>query len=547
MTAARLLKAARAGDEAEIEALIARGVKGTRKQLIEAARAGETDVVDVLVRSGIKGTRQQLAAAREAGESAVEEALLRSGAAGDGGRLLLAIRRADTAEIEALRREGRLPEYLLRDAVLEAAAANDGPALEALRNEGAPLPLSFEVILGRNDLTAARAFLAHVGSSFDVNARLPGAYGWPITEANTPEMLAVLIDAGADLNPRYAPELPLSSLCTRAYLDNRGGDTMGTLKLALAKGMKVNRRKDGKTALDEVAHSSIYHKSPDERHRCVEVIDALVDAGADAIDALESPERAEYHPEIVAALQRAPAKRRARRRSKPRAAPPMPSDAEIRSAIAAGEAAARAADAGEDVARAASAAFKAAKAAHPPPPPAASLKQPLPPAPPPPRAPAAPSKQSRGGFWAVLTIAGALALLLALVTCGARPAPAAEADSPGWRFMEAVDGDTLAFAVDALPPALSRVLVRVRGVDTPERRRPKCEWERRAGEAATAYTAAALEAARTIDLADMKWGKYSGRVLTHAPVDGRDPVEASIADGHGRPYDGVRRAREAAA
>lgn len=533
MTAARLLKAARAGDQAEIEALLARGVKGTRKQLIEAARAGETDVVDVLVRSGIKGTRAQLAAAREAGESAVEEALLRSGAAGDGGRLLLAIRRADTAEIEALRRAPH-SEYLLRDAVLEAAAANDGPALEALRNEGAPLPLSFEGMLTTNDVTAARAFLAHVGSSFDVSARLPGAHDWPITSARTPEMLAVLIDAGADLNPRYAPELPLSSLCIRAYVGDRHGDAMGTLKLALAKGMKVNRRKDGKTALDEVAHDSIYCKSPDERRRCIEVIDALVDAGADAIDALESPERAEYHPEIVAALQRAPAKRRARRRSR-RAPRPLPSEAEIRSAIAVGEAAARAADAGEDVAEAAraaartpEAAFKAEKLTHPPP-------------------PAAPSKQSRGGLWAALSIAAALALLLALVTCGARPAPAAEADPPGWRYMETVDGGTLAFAVPALPAPLARVLVRVRGVDTPETRRPKCEWERRAGEAATAYTRTALKAASTIAQADMKWGKYGGRVLARAPVDGRDPVEAPIADGHGRTYDGGRRARGAAA
>ena len=325
MTALRLLKAARAGDQAEIEALLARGVKGTRKQLIEAARAGETDVVDVLVRSGIKGTRAQLAAAREAGESAVEEALLRSGAAGDGGRLLLAIRRADTAEIEALRRAAWSPQYLLRDAVLEAAAANDGPALEALRDEGAalkasrdegsPLQMALEGMLGSNDVTAARAFLAHVGSSIDVSARLPvahggGGNGWPITEARTPEMLAVLIDAGADLNPRYAPELPLSWLCARACRGDPHGDALATLKLALAKGMKVNRRKDGETALDEVAHGSIYRKSPDERRRCVEVIDALVDAGADAIDALESPERAEYHPEIVTALQRAPARAR---------------------------------------------------------------------------------------------------------------------------------------------------------------------------------------------------------------------------------------------
>ena len=112
----------------------------------------------------------------------------------------------------------------------------------------------------------------------------------------------------------------------------------------------------------------------------------------------------------------------------------------------------------------------------PPPPPGAPSKQPPPPF-------AAPSKQSRGGFKAALLIAAALALLLALVTCGARPAPAAEADPPGWRYVETVDGGTLAFAVPALPAPLVRVLVRVRGVDTPEIRRPKREWEREKGSA----------------------------------------------------------------
>lgn len=138
--------------------------------------------------------------------------------------------------------------------------------------------------------------------------------------------------------------------------------------------------------------------------------------------------------------------------------------------------------------------------------------------------------------------AGLFAVWL-LGSCAACAAPAAEANPLGWRFVEARDGNTLAFAMDALPPALARVLVRVKGVDTPEHRRPKCEWERRAGEAATAYTRAVLEAARTIELADPAWGKYGGR----APVDGADLANALIGAGHGRAYDGGRRARGAAA
>ena len=142
-----------------------------------------------------------------------------------------------------------------------------------------------------------------------------------------------------------------------------------------------------------------------------------------------------------------------------------------------------------------------------------------------------------------------IALLFAagLVLSVCAPARAGDTDPPGWRYMETIDGDTLAFAVPALPAPLARVLVRLRGVDTPERRRPKCEWERRAGEAATAYTAAALEAARTIDLADLAWGKYGGRVLARVLVDGANLAEAIIRAGHGRAYDGGRRARGAAA
>ena len=129
-----------------------------------------------------------------------------------------------------------------------------------------------------------------------------------------------------------------------------------------------------------------------------------------------------------------------------------------------------------------------------------------------------------------------MCVVFAMAMCREARAADAPTDPPGWRYTETIDGDTLAFAVKALPAPLARVLVRLRGVNTPERRRPKCEWERRAGEAATA-----------IVLTGLKWGKYGGRVLARAPVDGADLAEAIVRAGHGRTYDGGRRARGAAA
>ena len=380
MTALRLLKAARAGDEAEIEALIARGVKGTRKQLVDAARAGETHVVEVLLRSGTRGTRPQLAAAREAGESAVEEVLLRSGAASVEGRLLVALRRDDSAEIEALKREGALSQ-----SALERAIEYD-------------------------DVESARALL-----SVGVDPNTPHSKGVGPVHANarTPAMLAALVDGGADLNaPAPAGTFQWSTaawLCRRAasappshWSEEEKAHPLAMLKLALARGMDVSS--DGAAHLEALAREArtrTNHRDglrPEERRRIIDTIKALSAAGAKTSGALAIYlQRARYapDPEIVEALDGDPARA-------PANAPAPPDSA---------------------------AAFEAEKRAHP--------------------APAAPASQPNGGFWAALTIAGGLALLLALVTCGARPAPAAEADLPGWRFVEAVDGDTLAFAVDA--------------------------------------------------------------------------------------------------
>ena len=352
MTAARLLEAARAGDQAEIEALLARGVKGNSKHLVEAARAGETDVVDVLLRSGTKGTRLQLGMAREAEEDAVEEALLRSGTAGVGGRLLAAYRRHDEAAIEAMRREGALSQVGMRWE-LERAFCND----EAM-------------------------------------------------------IAAALLRAGA--TPR------------------------------------AEHSKTGGYSGYQREHLGYYDPTDEEAE---EIAAALRKDVA----------------EMLAKFERAAWERRADNPAK---------YAAIKDFMDA--------------------------LAHP-------AAAPAPPAPP--RTSAAPSKQSRGGLWAALSIAAALALLLALVTCGACPAPAAKADPPGWRYMETIDGDTLEFAVPALPAPLARVLVRVREVDTPETRRPKREWEHEKGSAMLPSVRRAFAFVGDI--------RSTGRALPGAIHDGR--------------------------
>lgn len=320
MTALRLLKAARAGDEAEIEALIARGVKGTRKQLVEAARSGETDVVDVLLRSGTRGTRPQLEAAREAEEDAVEKALLRSGAAGAGGRLLMAQSRHDKAEIEALRREGALSQAALQRE-LERALLHDEPLIAAA--------------------------LCRAGANPNTEHSKGG--GPVFRYAHTPEVLGVLIAEGAELNappPAYGMHIPITVWLADSVADGLAIDhapALAMLKLALAAGADPNARDhNGRTALEKLAYYAQFHArpradterlTPKRRRWLTAAIETLIEAGAERGDA---PAQYRRKVEIHGAAARRPAH-----------APP----------------------------RTPAAAFEAEKRAHPPPPPAAPSKQ----------------------------------------------------------------------------------------------------------------------------------------------------------------------------
>ena len=134
-------------------------------------------------------------------------------------------------------------------------------------------------------------------------------------------------------------------------------------------------------------------------------------------------------------------------------------------------------------------------------------------------------------------------LLALFVPAVALVAGQAGAADYAWPVVRVVDGDTVAVDASAdLPSELADLRVRLRGVDTPERGgRAKCDHERDAGQAATAFTTRAVAAASTIVVRDPEWGKWGGRVVADLVLDNRSLSDSLIAAGRGRAYDGGRR------
>ena len=120
-------------------------------------------------------------------------------------------------------------------------------------------------------------------------------------------------------------------------------------------------------------------------------------------------------------------------------------------------------------------------------------------------------------------------------------APAVAADYE-WPIVRVIDGDTVKVDASAdLPPELASLSVRLRGVDTPETRRAKCERERQAGKAATAFVEQRIAEAERVVVRDPAWDKWGGRVVAGLILDGLPLSETLIGAGHGRAYDGGKR------
>jgi endonuclease YncB( thermonuclease family) len=136
----------------------------------------------------------------------------------------------------------------------------------------------------------------------------------------------------------------------------------------------------------------------------------------------------------------------------------------------------------------------------------------------------------------------AFPLTLGVLAFASEPAvPSEMLDGPlRARVLEVVDGDSLRVVVKVWLGQHIETLVRIRGIDTPERR-GACPDESAAAQAATAALSRLIEPG-TVVLSHIAGDKYFGRVLADVTADGGISLrEAMLHSGLARIYDGGAR------
>lgn len=116
-----------------------------------------------------------------------------------------------------------------------------------------------------------------------------------------------------------------------------------------------------------------------------------------------------------------------------------------------------------------------------------------------------------------------------------------ETNSYTYQVVSVYDGDTFRINMPGLPPELSRVSVRIRGIDAPELR-GKCESERRwARQSAIHLEGIIARGGGTVTLRGLRWDKYGGRIAADVFVNGQSVAREMISRGMARPYTSGRR------
>ena len=98
------------------------------------------------------------------------------------------------------------------------------------------------------------------------------------------------------------------------------------------------------------------------------------------------------------------------------------------------------------------------------------------------------------------------------------------------------DGDTFKFTWDVLPPELSSLSIRVRGIDTPEMR-GDCPSERaRAMEARDYVTRLIAANDNQAVIRNLAWDKYGGRIDADVSVGSVNLARDLVSHGYARVY-----------
>ncbi len=102
------------------------------------------------------------------------------------------------------------------------------------------------------------------------------------------------------------------------------------------------------------------------------------------------------------------------------------------------------------------------------------------------------------------------------------------------------DADTFRVNIKGWPPIIGkRVPIRVNGIDAPEIR-AKCQTEKIKSRKAKQFTVAKLREGRSIELRNMKRGKYF-RIVADVFIDGESLAEHLVEEGLARRYDGGKK------
>ena len=141
-----------------------------------------------------------------------------------------------------------------------------------------------------------------------------------------------------------------------------------------------------------------------------------------------------------------------------------------------------------------------------------------------------------------LLVACGFAVLLPVMSMGSMPAFAGQTLAGPYTAMveRVIDGDTLAVRVPVWIGQELTVLVRVRGIDAPERK-SRCATERALAKRARAYMAT-MVAGGPVRLSQISGGKYFGRVLADVTTaEGDDVARRLLSRKLARPYRGKAR------
>jgi endonuclease YncB( thermonuclease family) len=107
-------------------------------------------------------------------------------------------------------------------------------------------------------------------------------------------------------------------------------------------------------------------------------------------------------------------------------------------------------------------------------------------------------------------------------------------------FVSCYDGDTCRVDIEVWLDLAVHAQVRLRGVDAPEIN-GKCAAEKMLAVTARDFLIGILNSSSKIQISDIEYDKYAGRVVANVMVDGQSAAELIIAEGLGRPYTGGTR------